>query len=183
MWAFAPVCVFLFYWVCPLYQGEVGEAGDPGSVGEPGIAVSHITCILPFWLAQHHPFFTFSLFPFNDCHLICWRPRVLKAMWGRRVTLVLPVQLGLQDPEEHQARTDPKATLWVCLSGSVTFSCSNCYCRSVSLLMSRIWWFRTIFACRALLDSPEIQDPLENLATMWALLFDYFISNCQLIFW
>lgn len=36
---------------------------------------------------------------------------VVKVTWGKRVTLAHPVQLGLQDPEEHQARTDPKATL------------------------------------------------------------------------
>lgn len=54
---------------------------------------------------------------------------VVKAMWGKRGTLAPPVQPGLPDPEEHQGRMDPKATL-------------------------------------ALLGSPEIQDLLENLATM-----------------
>lgn len=102
------VCgVFLSYRMFPPLQGEDGEAGDPGSAGEPGIAVSHVASfLLP--LSQNH---ILSLRPFIDCHFVCWCPRVLKAMWGRRVTLALLVQQGLQDPEEHQERTDPKATL------------------------------------------------------------------------
>lgn len=54
---------------------------------------------------------------------------VLKAMWGRRVTLALLVHLDPQDREEYQGRMDLKATL-------------------------------------DLLDSREIQDPLENLVSM-----------------
>lgn len=40
------------------------------------------------------------------------RPALLgvKAMWGKRVTQAHLVPLGLQDPEEHRERTDPKAT-------------------------------------------------------------------------
>lgn len=106
------VCgVFLSQRMFLIYQGEDGEAGDPGSVGEPGISVSHVASISPPCLAQPRPFFAPSLRPFIDCLFICWCPRVPKAMSGRRVTLALPVQLGLQDPEEHQGRTDPKATL------------------------------------------------------------------------
>lgn len=36
---------------------------------------------------------------------------VPKVMLGKRVILVLPVQLAPLDPEEHQEKTDPKATL------------------------------------------------------------------------
>lgn len=56
---------------------------------------------------------SYSPWPFSDCHFTCWYCRVLKVMWGRRVTLARLVQLGLQDPEEHQEKMVPKATLWV----------------------------------------------------------------------
>lgn len=43
--------------------------------------------------------------------LVNLAPLELKAKLGRRVTLVLRVQLDPQDQEEHQARMGPKATL------------------------------------------------------------------------
>lgn len=40
--------VFLSFWIFPLFQGEDGEAGNPGAVGYPGVAVSHITSVSSF---------------------------------------------------------------------------------------------------------------------------------------
>lgn len=38
----------------PPNQGEDGEAGDPGPVGEPGIPVSHIGFMSLAWVIQLH---------------------------------------------------------------------------------------------------------------------------------
>lgn len=116
----------------------------------------------------HLPFLSCSTLSFLRClsspfHQLSFHmcSRVLTAIWGRRVTLALPEQLGLQDPEEHQGRMDPKATLWVSL---------NQWLFLVNVMQCG-WWFLTHwFYHRAPLDSLEIQDPLENLASMWVFL-------------
>lgn len=87
----------------------------------------------PSCLAQFCPFFAVSHRHFIDRYFICWCLRVLKAMWARRVTLALLAQLGLQDPEEYQGRTDPKATLWVFVSLDQCFFLA--VVKSVCLLM------------------------------------------------
>lgn len=107
---------------------------------------------------------------FIDWHFICWCPRVLKAMWGRRVTLGLPVQLDLQDQEENQGKTEPKATLWVFVPLNQWLFLALVV-KSVSLWMSHnvFYVWMAVFAHRALLDSPEIQVLLEKLVSMWVL--------------
>lgn len=93
-----------------LHQGEDGEAGDPGFAGEPGVPVSPRSTSFSLSLR------CISFLLLIVCHFVCRCLRAVKATWGRRATLVLLVQQGPRDPEERQAMTEPKATLYVFVS-------------------------------------------------------------------
>lgn len=68
----ASVCCVISSCALLLSQGEDGEAGNPGSVGELGAAVSHVNSIFPSGLAQHRPLFALSLIVLSNAAVPGW---------------------------------------------------------------------------------------------------------------
>lgn len=161
VWAHVPVCVCVFILLnVTSLSGWGWRSWRPWDSWRAWHCCESRCLHLPFLSCSTSSFLRCLSSPFHQLSFhMC--SRVLTAIWGRRVTLALPEQLGLQDPEEHQGRMDPKATLWVSL---------NQWLFLVNVMQCG-WWFLTHwFYHRAPLDSLEIQDPLENLASMWVFL-------------
>lgn len=87
------------------WQGDDGDVGDPGPVGQHGVIVSRTASISP-------SIFFWSSFPvFSLLALICVTVRVLKGMSVRRGTLAFLELLDLLDLEGYRERMDLKAPL------------------------------------------------------------------------
>lgn len=115
---FFRMSVFLSYWICNFffYQGEDGEAGDPGQAGERGIVVSHVASPLPV----PRPFLAPSLRPFI---VISFLSQGVRGDVGDKGDSGRPGAAGLPGPRGTPGEDGPKGNLVsICLSKPVTFS-------------------------------------------------------------